>query len=89
MLSNTKNMTLRKEKNQGMNWISQHKRLAIYLRDGLACCYCGDSIMEDAKLTGEQIIAHIDDCLKRDLNIPQAKELIARQGSCFKALKAL
>jgi hypothetical protein len=26
---------------QGMNWISQHKRLAIYLRDGMACTYCG------------------------------------------------
>jgi hypothetical protein len=132
-------MTLRKEKNQGMNWISQHKRLAIYLRDGLACCYCGDSILEDAKLTldhiepyseggsnhhhnlvtccqkcnssrgnknyrsfanavagylnngitGEQIVAHIDDCVKRDLGIQQAKELIARQGSCFKVLKTL
>src|SRR2546423_6769018 len=26
---------------QGMNWIRQDKRLAIYLRDGLACVYCG------------------------------------------------
>ena len=29
---------------QGMNWIRKEKRLAIYLRDGLACCYCGESI---------------------------------------------
>ena len=41
----------RKLKNQGMNWISQHKRLAIYLRDGLACCYCGHSVEEGAQLT--------------------------------------
>lgn len=47
-------MTTRKEKNQGMNWISQHKRLAIYMRDGLACCYCGASC-EEAKLTLDHI----------------------------------
>ena len=26
---------------QGMNWIRQEKRLAIYIRDGMACVYCG------------------------------------------------
>ena len=34
-----------------MNWIRKEKRLAIYLRDGLACCYCGQSIEDGAKLT--------------------------------------
>lgn len=34
-----------------MNWISQQRRLAIYLRDGLACAYCGTSITDGAKLT--------------------------------------
>jgi len=38
-------------KNQGMNWIRPEKRLAIYLRDGLACCYCGHALEQDAKLT--------------------------------------
>lgn len=37
---------VRKAKKQGMNWISQEKRLAIYLRDGLACAYCGKGIEE-------------------------------------------
>jgi len=41
----------RKEKNQGMNWIRPVKRLAIYLRDGLACSYCGEGIEHDTKLT--------------------------------------
>ncbi len=41
----------RKTKNQGMNWISQHKRLAIYMRDGLACAYCGSSVEEGTQLT--------------------------------------
>jgi hypothetical protein len=41
----------RHDKNQGMNWIRPEKRLAIYLRDSLACCYCGESVEHDAKLT--------------------------------------
>lgn len=124
----------RKERNQGMNWISQHKRLAIYLRDGLACCYCGstdcqltlDHLKPHCKngtneatnlvtcclkcnssrgnrsyssfankvaeylnhgLTGVQVIAHIKNCSKRKLNIPMAKELITKQGSCFKVIQ--
>lgn len=44
-------MISRKQKNQGMNWIRPEKRLAIYLRDGLACCYCGESVEAGAKLT--------------------------------------
>jgi hypothetical protein len=35
----------------GMNWIRQEKRLAIYLRDGLACAYCGLCVENGAKLT--------------------------------------
>jgi len=36
---------------QGMNWIRQEKRLAIYLRDGLSCVYCGASIEDGAQLS--------------------------------------
>jgi hypothetical protein len=42
-------------KNQGMNWISQHKRLAIYLRDGLACAYCNITFDQGATLTLDHI----------------------------------
>ena len=34
-----------------MNWIRPAKRLAIYLRDGLACCYCGASVEDGVRLT--------------------------------------
>ena len=34
-----------------MNWIRPAKRLAIYLRDGLACVWCGDGIDDAATLT--------------------------------------
>lgn len=45
----------RKLKNQGMNWIRQEKRLAIYLRDGLACAYCGDTVECGARLTLDHV----------------------------------
>jgi len=53
-----KKLTQRQEKWQGMNWIRQEKRLAIYLRDGLACGYCGDSVENGAKLTLDHIKPH-------------------------------
>lgn len=37
----------RQEKYNGMNWISQYKRLAIYLRDGLACVWCGATVEQE------------------------------------------
>jgi len=36
---------------QGMNWITQKKRLAIYLRDGLACSWCGFTLEGGAVLS--------------------------------------
>jgi hypothetical protein len=44
-------MTERKAKSQGMNWLRIEKRLALYLRDGLACAYCGATIEDGARLT--------------------------------------
>ena len=40
-----------KKRTQGMNWLPKARRLAIYLRDGLACAYCGASVENDAKLS--------------------------------------
>jgi 5-methylcytosine-specific restriction endonuclease McrA len=48
-------MTKRQENWQGMNWLRQTTRLAIYLRDGLSCAYCGDSAENGAKLTIDHI----------------------------------
>ena len=45
------NHTQNANKGQGAKWITRHKRLAIYLRDGLACAYCGSAIEDGAKLT--------------------------------------
>ena len=45
---------------QGMNWIRKEKRLAIYLRDGLACCYCGQGVEDGIKLTLDHLLPHAD-----------------------------
>lgn len=37
-------------KYQGSKWIRPEKRLAIYLRDGMACCYCGAGIEDEGNL---------------------------------------
>jgi hypothetical protein len=42
--------------NNGGKWIRQDKRLAIYLRDGLCCAYCGAAMeMGDALLTLDHV----------------------------------
>ena len=128
----------RKAKNHGENWITQIKRLAIYMRDGLACTYCGSSVEDGVKLTldhlkpyskggsnhetnlvtccmkcnssrgnrsvrsfcqsvagyingdatPQKIESHVCNCSKRVLkpHLVEAKELIARRGSCAKVI---
>ena len=44
---------------QGMKWIRMEKRLAIYFRDGLACCWCGS--------TCEQDVMTLDHCTPHSL----------------------
>ena len=41
---------------QGSKWIRRERRLAIYLRDGMACVYCGDSVEDGAQLTLDHIV---------------------------------
>jgi len=41
-----------------MNWIRQDKRLAIYLRDGAACVWCGQSIEDGVTLTLDHLTCH-------------------------------
>ena len=45
-----------KRKHRGSLWIRQERRLAIYLRDGLACCYCGSSLEDGALLTLDHVL---------------------------------
>ena len=44
-------------KQQGSKWIRPTKRLAIYLRDGMACAYCGSAQEDGAALSLDHIVA--------------------------------
>lgn len=57
--------TKRAEKNQGMNFVRKDLRLALYLRDGLACCYCGQGIEDGARLTLDHLVP-VSACEKPD-----------------------
>ncbi|MBK8912942.1 MAG: HNH endonuclease [Chlorobi bacterium] len=65
----TKKPENRTQKNQGMNWISQHKRLAIYMRDGLACAYCGDGVEDGAKLTLDHLTPYSEGGSNHETNL--------------------
>ena len=54
----TRKTRTRRDSWQGMNWIRQEKRLAIYLRDGLACAYCGAGVESGAQLSLDHLIPH-------------------------------
>jgi hypothetical protein len=53
----------------GMNWISQVKRLAIYLRDGLACAYCGTSVEQGASLCLDHIVSRCHGGTNKETNL--------------------
>ena len=46
------------KKYQGSKWITRQRRLAIYMRDGMACCYCGAGIEDGAMLTLDHVKPH-------------------------------
>ena len=55
-----------------MNWIRQVKRLAIYLRDGLSCCYCGESVEDGASLTLDHVLPVINGGTNHESNLVTA-----------------
>lgn len=48
----------RKANWQGMNWIRQEKRMAIYHRDGFACVYCKTGSEDGSGLSLDHVLAH-------------------------------
>lgn len=59
-------------KDQGMNWIRQEKRLAIYLRDGLACVWCGHSVENGASLSLDHLTPHSKGGSNKETNLVTA-----------------
>lgn len=43
---------------QGSKWIRREKRLAIYLRDGLACCWCGEGVEDGTSMSLDHLIPY-------------------------------
>jgi hypothetical protein len=41
---------------QGQNWARPDLRLALYMRDGLGCCYCSQGVEHGARLTLDHIL---------------------------------
>jgi len=59
-------------KYQGSKWIRREKRLAIYLRDGLACIYCGATVEDGAMLTLDHIEPHCNGGSNHEHNLVTA-----------------
>jgi 5-methylcytosine-specific restriction endonuclease McrA len=57
---------------QGMNWIRQSKRLAIYLRDGCACAWCGATVEDGAMLTLDHLKPHTNGGSNHESNLVTA-----------------
>jgi len=74
-------MGYRTESWQGMNWCRQTTRLAIYLRDGLACVYCGEGIEDGIQLT----LDHIRPASKGGSNKPENLATCCHKCNCSRA----
>lgn len=68
--------TERRENWQGSKWCRRSTRLAIYLRDGLACVYCGTTI-EDGAVFG---LDHIRPVSKGGTN--KSRNLVTACRTC-------
>jgi 5-methylcytosine-specific restriction endonuclease McrA len=42
---------------QGSKWLRPSTRMALYLRDGFCCAYCGRGSEDGAKLTADHVLA--------------------------------
>lgn len=56
-------------KYQGSKWIRREKRLAIYIRDGFACAYCGNSVEDGACLTLDHITPYCNGRNNHETNL--------------------
>lgn len=59
----------RKAKHYGSKWIRPEKRLAIYLRDGMACAYCGAGAEDEVGLSLDHITPWIQGGSNHESNL--------------------
>jgi hypothetical protein len=75
----------RKTRNQGMNWIRPTTRLAIYLRDGLACVYCGDGVEDGVTLTLDHVKPHSKGGSRKPANLVTA----CKKCNCSRGVRSV
>lgn len=51
-------MTERQQNWNGSKWCRPSTRLAIYLRDGMACVYCSDSLEDGVQFQLDHVVPH-------------------------------
>lgn len=57
---------------QGQKWVRNERRVALYLRDGLACCYCGASLEDGTRLTLDHLLPHSHGGSNKNANLVTA-----------------
>ena len=70
------------KRTQGMNWIRKEKRLALYMRDGMACVYCGNGVEDGITLTLDHLHPYSDGGSNDTRNLVTAcKSCNSRRGT--------
>jgi hypothetical protein len=59
----------RNEDWQGMNWIRQEKRLALYLLNGMSCVWCRKSVEDGITLSLDHVIPHVNGGTNHESNL--------------------
>jgi len=65
--------------NNGGKWIRPDKRLAIYLRDGFCCVYCGRDLVNHP---GELTLDHVSPCNHNEKPDNRARNLVTCCKRC-------
>ena len=72
-----------RKRGQGSKWCAKDKRLAIYLRDGCECAYCGEVVIPGVNATLDHLLA----CELGGTN--EEQNLVTACLSCNSAKQAL
>lgn len=65
----TRKLTVRQAKWQGSKWIVPARRLALYLRDGMACVYCGSGVEDGIQLSLDHLKCDVNGGSNKSSNL--------------------
>jgi 5-methylcytosine-specific restriction endonuclease McrA len=66
------------------HWITAWKRLAVYMRDGFRCCYCGRDLRDEkpANVHLDHLVSRKDGGSHNNETPDYARNLVTSCGSC-------